>query len=280
MISQKALGQKIKDLREGLNLSQETAAKQVGLSRVAFSQLECGNRGMEALELAKIANFFGISMNEMLKDEQPVKTNKKTTATAVVNKFNSEKLRNVILYILEKCGGKPNVGETVLYKLLYFIDFDSFEKYDRPVTGMNYIRLQYGPVPTTKEYTPVVNSMIANSELKIFTQEYFGRVQKRYVALTNHAVNSLTASETMIIDLVVSRLSDMSATQIEGYVHEDAPWKLTQNKDVISYALILERTAPYAQVDRSAEWQDAAGSDTLKALGKMSDEEETYYNNL
>ena len=29
--------------------------------------------------------------------------------------------------MIEKCGGKPNLGETVLYKLLYFIDFDNFE---------------------------------------------------------------------------------------------------------------------------------------------------------
>lgn len=280
MISQKELGQKIKELRDGLDLSQDDLAKQVGLSRVALSQIECGNRGLEAIELAKVASFFGVDMNEMLKDEQPAKLNKKIVSPVAVNKFNSEKLKNTILYILEKCGGKPNVGETVLYKLLYFIDFDSFEKYGKSVTGMNYVKLQYGPVPTIKEYTPTVSSMVANNEIKIFSQEYFGRVQKRYVALANHGDNALTALETAVIDLVVSRLSDMSATQIEGYVHEDAPWKLTQDKEVIPYALIFERSAPYAQVDHNAEWQDVAGSDALKDLGEQSKEDYDYYMSL
>jgi transcriptional regulator with XRE-family HTH domain len=280
MISQKELGKKIKELREGMNLSQYDLAKQVGLSRVAFSQIECGNRGMEALELAKIAGFFGVSMNEILKDEQPAEFNKKIVNSVVGNKFNAEKLRNVILYILEKCGGKPNIGETVLYKLLYFIDFDSFEKYGRSVTGMNYVRLQYGPVPTTKEYTPVIKSMVVNNELKIFTQEYFGRVQKRYVALVNHADNSLTASETTVIDMVVSRLSDMSATQIEGYAHGDIPWKVTADKQVIEYDLVIDREMPYAQVDHEKMWQEAVGADVIKRLGPISKEEHDYYMSL
>ncbi|MDD4141558.1 MAG: hypothetical protein PHR20_02025 [Bacteroidales bacterium] len=33
----------------------------------------------------------------------------------------------VLLYILERCSGKTNVGKTVLYKLLYFSDFNYYE---------------------------------------------------------------------------------------------------------------------------------------------------------
>ena len=40
---------------------------------------------------------------------------------------NIEKFKQVFLYILKKVGAKPNVGQTVLYKLLYFIDFDYYD---------------------------------------------------------------------------------------------------------------------------------------------------------
>ncbi|QQS18171.1 hypothetical protein IPL68_06065 [Candidatus Saccharibacteria bacterium] len=49
---------------------------------------------------------------------------------------NPEKLREVLLYVLGKVGAKPNVGETVLYKLLYFIDFDYYEKLANPLPAL------------------------------------------------------------------------------------------------------------------------------------------------
>ena len=35
-----------------------------------------------------------------------------------------DKFKEVLLYILERVGSKSNVGMGVIYKLLYFIDFD------------------------------------------------------------------------------------------------------------------------------------------------------------
>lgn len=283
MINQKKLGQKIKELREGIGISQDDLAKKVGLSRVAISQIECGNRSIEALELAKVANFFGLDMDYILRDEQSTGVKVKSRDYVCVGnefKFSAEKLKNVILYILEKCGGKPNIGETVLYKLLYFIDFDNVEINGKPITGMNYIRLQYGPVPMAKEYNKVVGQMVSNNELKIFSQQYFGRLQKRYVALRNSDVSFLTVEEISVIDKVVNRLSDLSATQVEAYVHEDIPWKVTKDKQIIPYDLVIDREPPYAHKDYNQMWQDAAGADALKHLGPISKEEYDYYSNL
>ena len=42
--------------------------------------------------------------------------------------FNKEKFKNVLHYIVYKCGLKNNVGRTVLHKLLYFSDFNYYGK--------------------------------------------------------------------------------------------------------------------------------------------------------
>lgn len=39
-------------------------------------------------------------------------------------KMNKEKYKNLILYLCQKCANKNNFGKTLLYKLLYFCDFD------------------------------------------------------------------------------------------------------------------------------------------------------------
>lgn len=52
--------------------------------------------------------------------------------------LNKKKLRNVILYLAECI---PDLTEEKLGYLLYFIDFDFYEKYERSLTGLTYIKV-------------------------------------------------------------------------------------------------------------------------------------------
>ena len=62
-----------------------------------------------------------------------------------VTEKNLDKFKQVLLYVLNKVGGKPNIGETVLHKLLYFIDFDYYEKFEENLMGATYIKNHHGP---------------------------------------------------------------------------------------------------------------------------------------
>jgi len=279
IITQSKLNKKIKDLREEAGLSQEQLAEKIDLSRVAVSQLETGNRGLDVLELDKIAKVFGVSIDSLLKNEQPSQAKKTGSKKIIKVKFNKDKLGNVILYILEKCGGKPNLGETVLYKLLYFIDFDSYELYGSPITGMNYVRLRYGPVPQATQYNPVVEKMIRNSQLRIITQNYHGMVQKRYIALVEPDMSVFYSQEKelKIVDEIIAKLSDMSAISIENYVHGDIPWRKTLERETINYDLVFNRVPPYSRRDYESEFIQTGASDVHDSLRPLSKEEFDYY---
>jgi len=281
MINKQSLGNKIKALRESSGINQEDLAQKIGLSRVAISQIEQGNRSVDFLELAKIAEVFKLKTDYFLiEDELPnieLIKNKET-----VNNFDPKKLKNIILYILEKCAGKPNVGETVLYKLLYFIDFDNFEINHESISGLSYVHLQYGPAPVTMQYSPVVEAMKASQELKIIISDYFGLKIKRYINLIGHDIGSLCPKETKVIDDVIGSLSNMSASQIEEYSHGDAPWRLTGDREVIPYNLVSERQTPYAKrsIDDLRCFKMTGAKDILNQLGAISKKEYDYYENL
>lgn len=280
MINKESLGNKIKSLRDFNGMSQEDLARQVGLSRVAISQIEQGNRGVDFLELAKIAEFFKLKTDYFLiEDELPIITLPDEEKS---NNFNPKKLKNIILYILEKCAGKPNVGETVLYKLLYFIDFDNFEINNKSISGLSYVHLQYGPVPAAGQYLPVIEDMKAHQELRIILQDYFGLKIKRYINLVAYDIGTLCPKETKVIDEVIGSLSNMSAAQIEEYSHGDAPWQLTADKEIISYSLVSERQTPYAKSegDDLKYFKITGAKDVLKELGHISKKEYDYYENL
>lgn len=52
-------------------------------------------------------------------------------------KLNKEKAKEVILYLLNRCGA---MTQEKLFCLLYFIDFDFYEKYEKHLTGFTYIK--------------------------------------------------------------------------------------------------------------------------------------------
>lgn len=159
--------------------------------------------------------------------------------------LKTEKFKNMLLYVLEKCAGKPNVGETVLYKLLYFIDFNYYEIYEEQLSGATYRKLEHGPVP--HRIDKILEQMKNDGLLKQLDTIYFGFPQKRYLPLEKPDLTKLKASETDVIDKTLDQLSDMNARGIAEYSHNDIPWKATKDNDVIDYELAFYRTAPYSQ---------------------------------
>src|SRR2546426_12712220 len=64
--------------------------------------------------------------------------------------FSGDKMRQVILYFLEHINN-VHLGRTKLMKLLYFVDFDHYEKHGQSVTGAIYRKLPHGPYPNDAE---------------------------------------------------------------------------------------------------------------------------------
>jgi transcriptional regulator with XRE-family HTH domain len=53
-----ALGERLKQAREYLELSQDEVAKKIGLPRTAVSHIESGQRRVDAIELQKLAELY------------------------------------------------------------------------------------------------------------------------------------------------------------------------------------------------------------------------------
>lgn len=55
----------------------------------------------------------------------------------MTTRLNKEKAKEAILYLLNKCGG---MTKKKLQCLLYFIDFDFYEKYEEHFLGFTYLK--------------------------------------------------------------------------------------------------------------------------------------------
>jgi transcriptional regulator with XRE-family HTH domain len=254
----KKLSQKIKAIRERLGFSQETLAEKLGISRVAISQIENGDRKISAEEIAKISKVFHITTDILLdlsKDIEVVlektedkKPKEKTGIRISVPQKNLDKFKEVLLYVLSKVGSKPNVGESVIYKLLYFIDFNYYEKYEDQLIGATYIKNHYGPTPI--EFIKIVEDMEGKDLAKV-QDNYFQYPQTKYLPLRKPDLSKINTQEQKVIDDVINSLSDMNAKQISEYSHSDVPWQTTEEGEAIDYESVFYRTPPYSVRDYS-----------------------------
>jgi transcriptional regulator with XRE-family HTH domain len=263
-LSQKQMGQRIMTLRKAKGLSQEDLAKHIKMSRPSLAQMELGNRSIDVLELHKLSLVLGFSLDEFLspdfeisdeihphEKEEPAKEN---TVRISVPELQVNKLKNVLLYILEHCAGKPNMGETVLNKLLYFCDFNYYEIYEEHLTGARYKKLPYGPVP--QKLDSIINLMIDKGQLKRIKTEYHGFPQTRYLPLEKADLTQLSAAEKTVIDDVIRQMSDWNANKISEYSHRDKPWKATEEGDYIGYNLVFYRRPPFSVREYPEDEQD------------------------
>jgi len=251
-LTQKQIGQRIAELRKVKGLSQEDLAKRIKISRPSLTQIELGNRGLDVMELQNFAIVLEFSLDDFLSNDytaDPVEQ-LPTTASAKKEVRNStpvlqvEKFKNVLLYMLECCAGKPNVGETVLYKLLYFADFNYYERYEEQLTGAKYRKLPYGPVPLRLD--SLVKQMLEKNQLQRIKTDYHGYPQTRYIPLVKADLTKLKASEKEVIDMVIHQFSDWSASAISAYSHKDMPWLASKDGEDIDYELAFYREAPFS----------------------------------
>jgi len=244
---------RVKELRERVGISQQKLAELLGVSRPTISQIENGERGISVDELLKLVEIFNISVNSLLglekepevilRGSRKIKGIRPQIRINVPQK-NLEKFKEVFLYILNRVSSKPNVGETVIYKLLYFTDFNFYEKYEEQLIGATYVKNNYGPTPI--EFKKIVDKMIEEKEVDRIEDKYFKYPQTKYLPLRKPDLSKLKANEIEVIDDVLYKLSDMNATQISEYSHKDVPWLTTEDGEIIEYESVFYRIPPYS----------------------------------
>jgi len=243
-------GKFIRQQRIKRNITQEYIASELNISRPTYLQIEREKREITISEAKKLADIFDIPLESFLAgkeakrniiiEKEPADTVKKSEDLQIrIMRKNLNKFKEVLLYILNKVGGKPNIGETVLQKLLYFVDFDYYEKFEENLMGATYIKNHHGP--TSIELGLIIKEMQENDEIEAVKSRYFKYSQKKYLPLKRPNLDIFSAREIEHINDVLARLSDKNAAELERYSHEDIPWKTAQDGKPLSYESVFYR---------------------------------------
>lgn len=228
-------------------VTQEKLADILGVSRPTVAKIIAGEREIKMSEAKALSEALGISISEVFGEEmrteivleKKIKEEKEEIRISVPAE-NVEKFKNALLYITQKIGALPNVGQTVLYKILYFCDFDYYEKFEEQLIGARYIRNHYGPTP--REFAVIVKEMIKDGQIEEIETKYFDKDQKKYIPVTSPDLSVFSGQELEHINEEIERLGNKTAKELSDYSHKDVPWIVTPEGKEIDYESVFYRT--------------------------------------
>lgn len=236
----KELGNKIRELRlkNAWKFSQEEIAKLLWVNRVVLTNIENGERNIKDDEIEILSDIFEVPKSYFI-DEQRENFKELDKGDLYYN------FKRILLYVLQKCWDKPNVGRIVLYKLLYFIEFNHFEKYWDSLLWMDFIKWPMWPVP--KDAKEVFQQMESDNQIISYTDSFRWYEQHKIAPLIEADLWDMTYDKIQIIEEVIAKLSNMTATQISEYSHGDIPYKATKEiGEIISKWKVFYRTPEYS----------------------------------
>lgn len=238
-------GKNLTNLRNNADpkLSQDDVARVLGMTRPTYKQLETEERAPSNAELQAISELFGVRMETLLDPNADIMTNT-LTGTVDSTGIDEAKYRNLILYLAERVGAWPNVGETVFYKLIYFIETLARKELGYGIAGEQFYKRQYGPVPVS--FLAITKRMIASNELDSVMGRYYTYMQRKYLPRVKS--NGLTDKEKIVIDRVISLLGGKTATELSDLSHQDTPWIKGTEGAIIDLDLIKDTPAEWSML--------------------------------
>lgn len=159
-----------------------------------------------------------------------------------------KKTEELILYICSKLEDEKTFGATVLNKILFYIDASAFVETGKQISRFTYIKQGFGITPNPKEFLPIKDSLIRSERLKEKHVQFFGREQRRPVALAEPDVKLFTSDEIAKIDTIIEALRDANASIVSSISHDVLAYKVANPKEEIPISSYL-LTAEYPSED-------------------------------
>lgn len=163
------------------------------------------------------------------------------------------RLREMALYVCEKCASAERFGKVKLNKILWRADFTAFAERSVPVTGRSYQRLAAGPAPV--EMPPLLAVMEGEGLIEIEQRDLAGGyVEYRINALQPANLRNFSADDISFVDGAIKYYWSKSATAASELSHSVA-WKTRAFLDPLPYESVFldDRKPTSAQRERLRE---------------------------
>jgi len=144
--------------------------------------------------------------------------------------FDREKFKAVVHYLCHHAGS--DFGRVKLHKALYFADMLHFIDHGSALTGVDYVKQQFGP--TARYLKWALDELKSESKLRISKENYFGLPKYNFESVRDPDANELSREDRSLLDGILEFVRNHSATALSELSHNEA-WHAFEIGDVIPY---------------------------------------------
>ena len=206
----------VERIRSSHGLTQEQLARVLGVSRATYISVTKGKRDLTTGELEKLSAYFNVPIAEFFDQLR-----------------NNEKFKQMYFYILRYF--KDGIPKTKLAKLLYLADFSYF--YDNLVSmsGVRYVRREYGPVADI--FFELTDDLYDKGKINIKPLDYALMINSTTIEQDE---DLLSNEEKGLLDKICTHWKDKRTSEVVNFTHEQKPWKMCRDGEYIPYSLIIQ----------------------------------------
>ena len=213
----------IKTLRNERGFSQSELAVKLGMSRPSYIAIEQGKKELTLSEAEKLSEIFGVSLKEM---ESGISA-------------NYEKYKQMILSYIRNAGSKDGcITKTKLAKLVYLADFAWFYNHLESMSGMQYRKIRYGPVPDS--YFRAVDELFEDGQIEITPTEDGAMLISQTRNGAKIALSEISKDEEKLIKSISDKWKDKNTQEIVTFTHNQLPYAVCSDNEIIPYELITQ----------------------------------------
>ena len=151
--------------------------------------------------------------------------------------LNYKKIKDLILHIVVACQNeKEGITLFKLAKILYFIDFGYFATNNQSISGIDYLKFKYGPVPRgLRDYVKLLESENLLERKTYITDDTEKEV---LIAQNDNYLNSSIFSDNEIetITNTIKGTKKLNSQQLSSETHYHQTWITTNTGEIIDYS--------------------------------------------
>ena len=204
----------LRGIRVEKGFSQSELAEKLSLSRASYIAVEQGKRELTLSECEKLSQVLGVPINDIERGEVP----------------NYEKYKQMILLYLRM---NKFLTKTKLAKLLYFADFAWYYNHLKSMSGMEYRKIQYGPVADT--YFRLIDEMSDAGEINIKLTEEGAMHISETKAGKKYVVDQISKEESALTKKINNKWKRKRTAEIVSFTHKQMPYMFADDNEIVSY---------------------------------------------